>query len=200
MVESTWCILLALFVCLFFISFGFVLYQRTVVTIAANDIAEDIALTYKLQNVPDAGNVSMADAYSVGKYRYLFFADDFNTANDSKATALARTRLRAGAMAQSAGYASVDVEKYSDDIGRFHLTVTVKQRYHFLFGDLLSVIGQQDTQMIEASVNVMGTDMVYYANTLHNISYVTDLFTENEAVKLVDNAISLLGTIFNIGC
>ncbi len=199
-VESTWCILLVLFVCLFFISYGFVLYQRTVVTVMANDIAEDIAITYKLKNVADASSVTAADVYSVGKYRYLFFSGDFETANNAKGTALGQKRARAGEMAQAVGNTTVKVEKIKDDIGRYHLKVTVKQRYHFFLGDLLSVIGQADTQMVEASVNVVGTDMLSYSNTLHTVSYMTDAIGELEVVKIVNNVISLLGTIFNIGC
>lgn len=199
-VESTWCILLALFVCLFFISYGFVLYQHAVVTIVANDIAEEVGQTYKLQNAKDTSDVQYSDVYNVGKYRYLVFKNDFDKANDRKALVLACERLGVSSLAEARSPLYVNVDKISDDIGRFHLKVTVRRRYEFLFGDLLSLIGQRDAEMVEASVNVVGTDMLHHANMLHTTSYFMTLLNENEGIKLIDNAFKIIGTLFNIGC
>ena len=47
LLESTYCILISIIVLMFMVSFGFFLYQNTVVTIVANEAAEEVSQTYK---------------------------------------------------------------------------------------------------------------------------------------------------------
>lgn len=103
MLESTYCILISIFVLMFILSFGFFLYQKTTVTIVANEIAEEVSQTYKLRNVSDSSSISSTDISGVGKYRYLFFADNFNSKNEAKAITLANVRLTKTALADKAG-------------------------------------------------------------------------------------------------
>jgi len=43
--ESTYCILISILVLMFLISFGFYLYQNTIVTVTANRIAGEVSQT-----------------------------------------------------------------------------------------------------------------------------------------------------------
>lgn len=197
MLESTYCILISVFVLMFLLSFGFLLYQKTLVTIVANDVAEEVSQTYKLRNVADSSSVSLSDISGVGKYRYLFFADSFESRNEAKALTIANARLTKTSLAEAEGSLNVNVETVVDDIGRRHYEVTVTQRYSFLLGDFLSLIGQMDTQTISETVYVESSDVLSYINTVKVTKYGLEALKDNSSVLgLIDSAISLLHSIF----
>jgi len=197
MLESTYCILISVFVLMFLLSFGFLLYQKTLVTIVANDVAEEVSQTYKLRNVADSSSVSLSDISGVGKYRYLFFADSFESKNEAKALTIANARLTKTSLAEAEGSLNVDVETVVDDIGRRHYEVTVTQRYSFLLGDFLSLIGQTDTQTISETVYVESSDVLSYINTVKVTQYGLEKLKDSSSMLgLIDSAISLLHSIF----
>lgn len=202
--ESTYCILISIIIVMFFMSFGFFLYQKTMVTIVANEVAEEVSLTYKLRSVSDSSLVTVDDVSGVGKYRYMFFANRFNDHNETKAENIANVRLTKASLAEEEGSLFVDVEMIVDDIGRRHYEVTVRQEYSFLFGDLLSFVGLNDAQVLEETVYVESHDVLNYVNTVKATKYGIDkaadldggLGLENSMVTLVKKTISLLKTIF----
>ena len=198
MLESTYCILISIIMFFFLMSLGFFLYQNTVVSIVANDVAEEVSQTYKLRNVSDSSAVTPTDICGVGKYRYLFFSDSFNSKNEAKAASLANVRLTKSSLAKEDGGLSVNVETIVDDIGRRHYEVTVKQSYSFLLGDLLNFIGRTETQTIERTVYVESVDVLNYINTVKVKKYGIDKVKDNSAfLGLIDSAISLLQSIFD---
>lgn len=197
MLESTYCILISVFVLMFLLSFGFLLYQKTLVTIVANDVAEEVSQTYKLRNVSDSSSVSLSDISGVGKYRYLFFTDSFDSKNEAKAITIANARLTKTSLAEAEGGLDVDIETVVDDIGRRHYEVTVTQRYSFLLGDFLSLIGRTDTQTISETVYVESSDVLSYINTVKVTQYGLEKLKDSSTVLgLIDSAISLLHSIF----
>lgn len=198
MLESTYCVLISILVLMFMMSFGLFLYQKTTVTIVTNEIAEEVTQTFKLRNVADSSSISSSDISGVGKYRYLFFADSFNSKNEAKATTLANVRLTKTSLAKQEENLSVDVETVVDDIGRRHYEVTVKQKYSFMLGDLLSVIGQRDVQTLEETVYVESVDVLNYVNTVKVTQYGINKVKDSSSVLgLIDSAISLLHSIFD---
>lgn len=198
MLESTYCILISVIVLMFIMSFGFFLYQHTVVTIVANEVAEEVAQTYKLRNVTDSSTVTSSDISGIGKYRYLFFSDSFNTKNEAKLTTLANVRLTKTSLNEMDGRIKINVETVVDDIGRRHYEVTVSQRYTFLLGELLAFIGQSDSQIIERTSYVESPDVLNYVNTVKATQYGMDELSENVGfLGVIDSAISLLHSIFD---
>lgn len=198
MLESTYCILVAILVLMFMVSFGFFLYQNAVVTIVANELAEEVSQTYKLRNVVDSSSLTASDISGIGKYRYLFFADSFNSKNEAKLKNLANIRLSKTSLAKKDGSITVNVETIVDDIGRRHYEVSVTQKYSFLLGDLLSFIGQKDTQTISRTIYVESSDVLSYVNTVKTTNYgLNELKDHSSVLGLVDSAISLLQSIFD---
>lgn len=198
MLESTYCILISIIVFMFMLSFGFFLYQKAMVTIVTNDVAEEVAQTYKLRNVSDSSSVTRSDVSGVGKYRYLFFSLSFNVTNEIKAISLANVRLTQTSLAEEDGILYVDVETVTDDIGRRHYVVTLKQKYSFLLGDLLSFIGQADAQTLEATAYVESVDVLNYVNTVKTTQYgINEIKGNSSLLKLIDSCISLLHSIFD---
>ena len=195
MLESSYCILLAIFVLMFMLSFGFRLYQETVVSIVANEVAEEIVLNYKLRDVTSKETVTASDLKGVGYFRYMLFGSRFETKNEGKGKTLAGTRLTESNLSKDEGGLKVDIEPVVDDIGRRHYEVTVKQKYSFLLGDLLKVIGLKKTEYISETVYVESVDILHYANTVKTTQYVvnktTDLLTicslVNKAIELIES-------------
>lgn len=198
--EATYCIVLAIFVLMFLLSFGFFLYQNTMVSIVANEIASEISQTYKLRDVSDSSSVTSANIGGIGRYRYLLHESDFNAKNELKARNLAGTRLQQTTMAEENGTLQVDIKTVVDDIGRRHYEVTVRQKYTFLLGGLLEVIGQHEIQTVEATAYVESSDVLSYVNTVKLTQYGMKKMKELDptgVANLMDNAISLLHSIFS---
>jgi len=200
MLESTYCILACIIVILFLMSFGFFLYQQTVVSITANEVAAEVAQTYKLKQVEDSASVTADDIVEVGKYRYLLFKGSFNRANERKAKNLAEVRLSLSSLAKEESGVTVDVKMIPDDIGRRHFQVTVSQKYSFLLGGVLSLIGQEDAQKIEATAYVESFDVLNYMNTIKAARYGLDKMTDLDdtgILGLMDKAIQLANGLLN---
>ena len=198
MLESTYCILATIIVLIFFLSFGFFLYQKTMVKIVANEVAEEITQTYKLRYVTDSSDIESSDISGIGKYRYLFFTDSFNEKNEIKVENFANARLTKTSLAKKEATLYAEVETVVDDIGRRHYVVTIRQKYSFLFGDLLSVIGQERVQELESVSYVESADVLNYINTVKMTKYGIDKVKDNESfLGVVDSAISLLKSVFD---
>lgn len=196
MLESTYCILLAIFVLMFMLSFGFRLYQEAVVGVVANEVAEEVVLNYKLKDIADKDSVKAKNLKDVGYFRYFLFTSRFETANESKGKALASTRLMETDLAKKEGALQVEIDTVVDDIGRRHYEVTVKQKFSFLLGDFLDVIGLKEKEYITSTVYVESVDVLNYANTVKTTQYALDKVTEESALfSLVDSAIKLIESI-----
>ena len=163
----------------------------------ANEVAEETVMTYKLRNVSDNDSVSSTDVAGIGKYRYLLFGGNFKRKNEDKAKTLTNTRLTRSELAKDRGGLSVTVTPVVDDIGRRHYEVTVRNKYSFLLGELLNVIGQEEQQVVEATVYVESYDVLNYVNTVKFTKYGIDKITDEVgALKLIDTAIGILSNLF----
>ena len=197
MLESTYCILLVIIVFMFMMSFGFFLYQKAMVGIVTNEVAEEVAQTYKLKNVTDNSTLTSNDISGVGKYRYILNVSSLESTNEAKAYSFVDMRLSKTSLAKEDGGMTVNIETVVDDIGRRHYEITVKQRYSFLLGDLLNFIGQSGTQELQATVYVESIDVLNYINTVKATKYGINKIKDNvAALKLIDSVISLLHSIF----
>lgn len=202
MLEATYCILLSIFVLFFFISFSFFLYQKTLVTIITNEIAHEVSQTYKLRDVTDSSSVTASDIVGIGKYRYLFFTNNFERKNEVRAKTITDVRLSKTSLAKEEGGLVVNVETVADDLGRLHYEVTVKQKYSFLLGGLLNVIGQKEKQTIEVTSYVASNDVLSYANTIKMTKYGINKMEDSlgivgDILGIVNKAIELLHSIFD---
>lgn len=197
MLEAVYCILIVIIVFMFLLSFGFYLYQKTVVGIVANDIAEEISRSYKFRNITDDSSIDVTDISGIGKYRYFIFSNSFKSNNETKAYNLANTRLSKNSFAKRNGGLSVKLDTVVDDIGRRHYVVTLKQKYNFLFEDMLTTLGIADINTIEATAYAESVDVLHYVNMVRTTKYGIGKVKDNSSVLgLIDKAIKLLHTIF----
>uniref|UniRef100_UPI0040569757 hypothetical protein n=1 Tax=Agathobacter sp. TaxID=2021311 RepID=UPI0040569757 len=197
--ESVYCIFVTLVVTFAIMSYGFFLYQNTLVTIVANEVAEEAALTYKFKNVTDASEIKKSDIGNVGMYRYLFSNSlSFRIKNQSKAKQIAEERLEKTSLAKEEGPLDVKLKIITDDIGRRHYEVTVRQKYTFMLGELLKIAGLGDSLKIERTAYAECLDASSYMNTIRIGKYaVGKAEDEVKILKTIDKAIDLLYTIMD---
>ena len=143
----------------------------------------------------DASDLETNDITGIGKYRFLLFADSFANKNEAKLKTLTASRLTQTNLAREEGTLSVHVERIPDDVGRYHLEVTVSQRYGFLLGEFLEIVGQGAEQTMESTVYVAGTDVAYYMNMIQTSANLWDLMGESEILGIVSSAISMVNNV-----
>lgn len=201
MLEGVFGVTVCMIVMIFLISFGFFLYQREVVSIVANQVAEEVAQSYKFRDVRDATVLSNADIKNLGHYRYLFSnASSLKTRNESKAQVLANSRLPETSLAKATGGgAKVTIDRVTSDIGRCHYEITVSQKYTFLLGGALELIGLSDKQMLESTVYVEGVDISHYVNMVKLTNWgMEELGGAFPLLNLVNTTVGLLSTVWGL--
>jgi len=197
MLEATWCVLAVLLICMLLISLGFLMYQHTVVQIVANEIAQEVSQTYKYKTAPDSSNVTASHVSSVGLCRYLF-REKFDSAGERKFKTLVQSRLPQSSLARKEGAMTVDVKRVADDSGRYHLEISVEQRYGFLMGDILSRMGLSDAKTVKSTVYVAGTDMLYYTNMIRNWSNMYNMIGETKIGGTLSSCISIINSMIGL--
>ena len=201
MLEGVFGVTVCMIVLIFLLSFGFFLYQREVVSIVANQVAEEVAQSYKFRDVKDATALSDSDVKNLGHYRYLFSnASSLHSKNETKAQVLANSRLPETSLAKAnGGGAKVEIERVTSDIGRCHYEITVSQKYTFLLGGALELIGLSENQMLESTVYVEGVDISHYVNMVKLTSWGMDeLGGAFPLLKLVNTTIGLMSTVWGL--
>lgn len=198
MIEATYCIFVCLIVVMFFLSFGFFLYQSNTMSIIANEIAEETATTYKYRDADDSSDISLDDIKGVGKFRYMFFSGSFHTASNSRAQGIIDVRLTKSNLAKINGVPIAKVKVVADDIGRNHYEITIKQKYDFLFSDMLNWVGIDGKKEIVKTSYAEGVDVLSYVNTIRNTKYATDYVADMSGIAgLVDSVINFIHGILD---
>ena len=193
--ESAFCILVTILMLVFLISFGFFLYQNAVVTIVANELAEELSQTYKLKDVPNSNSVTEQHLSDIGRYRYGGAkAGKLQSRNCEKAESQGNGRIKQTSMADNETKLKVNVKMVVDDIGRHHFEVTVSQRYRFLLGGILSLVGRKDAEVISRTVYVEGSDMLHMVNSVKKSQYFIEEIS-GRTPGTVDNLLSAIHSL-----
>ena len=174
-IEASYCMCVVIICLALLLSLGMYMYQRAMFNTVANQIAEEIAMTYKFgDGVDNCSNIEKSDVTSVNSFRYWFwFENSLKATRKSKATAIAEQRLTASSFATSNGDINVTVESTSDDLGRAHYAVTLSRPYKFALGGFLSMLGQEDVQTLKTTVYVSGCDLSGYFSKFNMTKYFT---------------------------
>ena len=172
---------------------GFLIYQRAMMSIVANQVAEEIAVTCKYSGAMDASSITRNDVVSLGLYRYSAFTDYGVFASEVKATKLAADRLALTTLAIDKGGFDVSVTHYPDDMGRGHYEVSVSNKYATLFGDIWGYTGSTP---FTVKSYVVGTDMVSYTDTISTTKSLVTIAIRNEnATKSINKFLSAINRL-----
>lgn len=186
MLESVFCILATMIVIMMIMVMGFLVYQHAMMGIVANQVAEEIAVTYKFPEMKDASHVSKKDILGVGHFRNVFFREEsFREGNEKTLKKIARTRLTKSSLAKDAGGYEVTLERINDDIGRYHYKITVKNKYTFFFGEILNLLGLEETERLKATTYVAGTDASAYIDSVDTTYLVVGKVTKCDFIDTI---------------
>lgn len=197
--EGVFGVFVSIIVMAFLLSFGFYLYQQTMVDIVANEVAEEVVMTYKFKDADDCSKITLEKVKNLGRYRYFLFAGQYDSTNEQKATTLANVRLSKTSLAKADSAPKVEIEKVGDDLGRMHYEVTLTQNYEFVMGDILRLVGLSDVETISTTVYVEMVDISHYINTVKMTNYGLKKF--RGAVPLlntVNSVIKLMKSVYNL--
>ena len=103
MIEAILVMIPTLFVMIFLLSLGFLLYQQWNILYSADEVASKVAVGYEYADEEiQTGKISLEKAQQTILYKYLFSNDEMEEANAKKhiITALCFLRKRAMAMVQ----------------------------------------------------------------------------------------------------
>lgn len=195
--EATFGLFITMVVMMFLLSIGLLLYQRVLVTIVANQTANDIAQVYKLWDVSDNASLTKDDVTDIKIFRG-FKKDKFDEKNTMKAYTYISSRLKQTSLASPDGMLDVTVETIHDDIGRNHYEISVTQKYVFLFGDILNMMGLRGYDEISTMSRVDAKDMTGYISTVKLYKYLAKKTENLSFVKTVSSAMGVFENVADI--
>ncbi len=197
MLESVFCILASIIVLMLVMCMGFLAYQHSMMGIVANQMAEEVAVTYRFPDLQDATKVSSdVNHHGVKFYRNNFIiAQVYNILNKQTLKEATETRLTKSTLAKDSGGYTVTLERIHDDIGRYHYKITVRNKYTFFFGGVLAMLGIDKTERLEATSYVAGTDALGFTNLADTSIFVTGKVLNN---NLLDAAFGLIHAIWEM--
>ena len=191
-IEATFCMIACMVVMVMVMAFGFIVYQKSMMSIVANQVAEEIAVTYKLRDVANSSEVTEDAVTGVGKYRYLIYSDDFQSDNENKLSLMAQSRLTQTSLAVDEGGYDVSVDRIADDIGRAHYEIVVTNKYSYLFEGLFNILGMDVSDTLSCKSYVADVDILSYVNTKNTSDYVIS------KIPLGDVMSSVIGLIHSV--
>lgn len=205
LLESTYCIIISMFVVFVLLALSFMLYQRAIFTVVSNQVADQAVQLYKYTDptLADSGDLKETHVLEVGLYRYLFKKGDMQNTCVVRTKNLMETRLTETSFAQQGGY-MVTIEPISDDVlGRRHFKVSVTAQYGLFMEAFLDAAGMQNMGQMSTVVYVEGYDMLAHMNTIQTSKYLMNKVTDNGVGNLVESifktissTLSLLKTLF----
>ena len=195
MLEGVFGVLASMFVLFFLLSFGLYLYQQTLVGIVTNEVAEEIATTYKYLDVSENSTIALENVTSIGRYRYLLCSGRFDQGNKQKGESIATAHLSKTSLALSENSLNVSIKKVSDDVGRVHFEVTLSDSYDFMLGGLLDIVGIDTTDNISRTAIVESVDILNYVNSVKTVNY---FMGKADEIPILNTISSVIGTIRSV--
>ena len=194
MIEGMMVMIITIIVLIWLLALGFLHYQRTTLTIVANDVATKIASSYhNPSSDPVMGYVSNTDLAQRDIYR-----DDassyLHSINENKAQKYAEYMLNRTNFVGTIQSVNTDVEYIKDSQLRQHIKVTVKCTFHTPFSFDSKLIPFNGNVTYTASARRDCTELSDYASTTDFLAHY--IGGEDVDSKIVDLIKTLIG-IFN---
>ena len=172
MLESTIVMLITLMLIIAMISLGFLFYQRAMLSYVANDIASEIAASYKEVKVQTDDNGNQ-DAANQLMYRSSFRISSIARAKKEIAEEMLKEKLPLVSLGVGNDAEIADFNAVTDNIGRMHVEVTAKAKCNILFGEALVYFGiLDDMPEFTAVGSAQCLDLTAYAGYVNFWKYV----------------------------
>lgn len=168
MIESVLVMIPTLFVLVFLMSLGFLLYQQWNVQYVADDIANKVSITYtylEVETVP--GTLSKGNLADRDSYRYYGSnKEKYAVEADERGQRYGEHLLRLTSFAPRTEDEKIKVETEEDSFARRHVFVTVKGTYKIPFGEGLEIFGIDSTRTFYATSSAECVDLSDYLSTV----------------------------------
>ena len=166
-VEGVIVLTVMTFLFVFFLSFGFLFYQQSVVLTTANDTASRIAQSYAYGGAdPVMGFISKAMRVGLSPYRY--WTGKLENKRSDMGEKFAVWYLKKASFAIPQGEPVVQVRTVHDGLAQRHVEVEITARYELPLGGILTYIGVDkivEYHAVGRAVCVDLSDYIYSVNT-----------------------------------
>ncbi len=176
MIESTVVIVITLLMLVWILAIGFIYYQKYVVSIATNELAKKVAVTYDSPNSDIImGYVSAKDV--AGKR--IYFKGDVTDENKDRADSYMNYMMNKANLFGTVKDVKVEIEYTGDATGRSHVKVTTECTFNTPFGLFLEGFGMSGTTTYRVSAYADSTDVQGHLSTILTM----DAFASGAIVK-----------------
>lgn len=194
-IEGMIIMTILIFLLVFLMSFGFLLYQRWMVSVVANDTAFRIGQSYVYSTTdPVMGFLKDSVKKSVSPFRYTFL-DGRNLVlhlqNKKKAENYALWDLSISRLAYTAKKPIVKYDVVYDAFAQRHVVVDITADYEIPFGGALEYFGLKKTVTFHATGRSFCHDISHTVYTIKQMEECMDILTKNipvasDALKVID--------------
>ena len=199
MLESTIIFTITIFLLLALLSIGFIFYQKAMLNSVADEIASSVGATFKFKDSDlMEREIGSNELSSNQMYRYMFHRDDTLDAKKIKAKEYIGKRVRLTNLGISNKTPKVeDIKLYTDNIGRFHVTVDVSMETEILFMGVLKYFNIIDsTPRFTASSSAECLDITEYNSYLNMVQGVINgIAGDGTPLALVGKVVDIFDTV-----
>lgn len=185
MLESTFVIVIVLFMLIAMISVGFLFYQQSVISSVATELAEDIGANYKLLNEDDSSKINL--------YRTSIALVSAKEYHQKRAEEKCKERLKISSFGIADNDPRVEVDIVVDNIGRLHSEVTVSLQCSILFDGALRYFHIMDsTPEFSATARAECLDITAYAGQVQFMNYITEKAGDSNILNIVRQTVRII--------
>lgn len=203
-IESMLVIIPIIFVMLFLLSLGFLLYQQWNIQIAADDAASKIAGSYSMLGADNkTGAIVLEDYLDVDLYRNIDLgiigsATKYENKNKERITDYVTGRLSGTSFSNAVGTPDIKCEIVKDGYARKHLEITYTATYKIPFGEGMEVLGMDGERTFTATGSAECTDMMDYINAVQ-VAEVAPSYFSCKTLDAVESWMNVIVSIINFG-
>lgn len=193
-----------IFVLIFLLSLGFLLYQHWNMQIAVDDTVGKIAGSYSLLKADEkTGEISLENYNKVEMYRGTDFPvvgkkTLYANKNRGRATEYVAYRMAKTSFATAEGSPVIECKVESDAYARKHIVLKVTAKYRIPFCEGLELFGMSGTREYTASASAECMDMLDYVNAV-NVADVAPGYVKSKTLDAIDSWMEVIVNILNFG-
>ena len=200
--KSCWNILVfipTLFVLIFMLALGFLLYQKWNVQFVADDVASKVAASYEYidTDMPSA-QVTERQAQKTSLYKYLFDLDKYNGKNAEKGKKYGVELLKMTGYGDGVGDEIIEISVEEDSLARRHVCVKITGTYKIPFSEGLEIFGLEGTRTFTATSCAECVDVTDYMNTVVFGERVGEILVgDSKIIKMINTWIGVFKNLFD---
>lgn len=194
MIESTIVMVITLLMLVWILGVGFLYYQKYVVRIATNDVANKIAASY---DAPSSdiimGYISAGDLDK----KTIYDSDEMAEMNRLRTESYVNYIMKKANLYGTVKDVKVSLEHSKDALGRSHIKVTTECTFDTPFGEGLELFGMTGTQIYIVTAYADSTSLTDYISVVS----VADSLTNGSVVKIpgfVDSTIKMINSFMKM--